>query len=358
MKFVLAPDSFKGTLNQKRIAEIINDALKEVGHIGRLKPMSDGGDGLMHCFSSEGYQKIQVNVTGPEGKTVTADYYMDGETAIIETAEACGLHLITDSKPDERTSFGVGEMMFHAIDRGARKIIIGLGGSATNDGGYGMYMALGGMALDQNTQPLSVMNHEIPYITKLDDSAIRPLNDIHLIIASDVTNPLLGPNGAIATFGPQKGIDSEHIEYYEEMLLHLKEKISGLYSDVHSDTPGAGAAGGLGWMLLNLGAEITEGGGFIAKMIRLEEEIQDADAVITGEGKSDSQTMDGKVPAVVAMLAQKHDKPVYLISAQITEDLTDHFDRVCALTDYADSAEEVKRNPEAYLRHTIVSIFG
>lgn len=356
MKIVLAPDSFKGTLNQKKTAEIINAALKEVGHIGRLKPMSDGGDGLMHCFSNEGYVRTQVNVTNPEGRTVTADYYMNDGTAIIETAEACGLHLLTDSKPDERTSFGVGEMILHAVDQGAKEIILGLGGSATNDGGYGMFMALGGMAMDHGNQPLSVMNHDMQNISRLDDSSVRSLNDVKLVIASDVTNPLLGPNGAVSTFGPQKGIEDQSMEYHENMLIHLKEKAGELYSDDYSNTSGAGAAGGLGWMLLNLGAQITEGGKLIAEMIHLEEEIQDADAVVTGEGTSDSQTMDGKVPAVVAGLSKKHDKPVYLISGQITEDLTDYFTGVYALADYAPSVDEVMKNPEEYLRDLIISI--
>lgn len=357
MKIVLAPDSYKGTLNQKEVADIMNRALREFRHTGTAKPMSDGGDGLLHCFDNEGYEKIDLNVTGPEGNTVQAVYYKNENTAIIETAEACGLHLVTDSSPCDRTSYGVGELILHAIDNGARDIILGLGGSATNDGGFGMFMGLGGMARDAAGDPVSVMNNDISNIDSLLGDGLFILNGINMTVASDVTNPLFGPAGAISVFGPQKGINSDQIGHYEDLLTHLYHKIMDVFEEDHSKTPGAGAAGGLGWMLMNFGAQMEKGGSLIADMIGLDEAIKGADLVITGEGKSDLQTMDGKAPSIVAKIADRHDKPVYLISGQITENLSDHFTKTYALADDSNDADTVMEDTETYLSELIREIF-
>lgn len=357
MKIVLAPDSYKGTLNQKEVADIMARVLKENGHAGIPKPMSDGGDGLLHCFGNEGYEKIDLNVTGPEGHTVPAVYYMSEDTAVIETAEACGLHLLTGSGPISRTSYGVGELILHAVDRGARHIILGLGGSATNDGGFGMFMGLGGMAKDTFGQPVSVMNEDIANIEEILTDSLFNLDDVFMTIASDVTNPLFGPDGAISVFGPQKGIEPGQVETFEDLLIHLHHKTTQVFGKDYSKVPGAGAAGGLGWMLMNLGAAMEKGGTLVADMIGLEEAIKNADLVVTGEGKSDFQTMDGKAPSIVAEIADRHGKPVYLISGQITENLSGHFAGTYALADDYTDVEAVMENTEEYLAELIRKIF-
>lgn len=358
MKIVLAPDSYKGTLDQKEAADIMARTLKEIGHLAVTKPMSDGGDGLLNSFVDEGYEKIDLNVTGPEGGTVPAVYYMKADTAILETAEACGLHLLTRSEPGRRTSFGVGELILHARDRGARRIILGLGGSATNDGGFGMFMALGGMAKDSSGKPVSVMNEDIGKIDELLIDSLRKLDGVEMTIASDVTNPLLGDSGAISVFGPQKGVEPEQISQFENLLVHLHHKATDIFKEDHSSTPGAGAAGGLGWMLMNMGANMKNGGTLIAEMIRLEDAVKNADLVITGEGRSDIQTMDGKAPSVVAACADRHGVPVYLISGQITEDLSAHFTQTWSLADDSRDVNDVMENTEEYLAELISRIFG
>lgn len=357
MKIVVAPDSYKGTLDQYEAARIMAEGLEGQGHACVMKPMSDGGDGLLQCFRSEGYDRIITNVTGPEGNTVEAVYYMKEGTAVIETAEACGLHLINGSHPLDRTTFGVGELLMHAVDQGADHIILGLGGSATSDGGYGMFMALGGAATDEAHLLAGVFNRDIPKITELNVQSIRRFDGIRLTIASDVTHPLLGSNGAVRTFGPQKGIDGSDLDRFEGMLDHLSEKASDVFPANHADSPGAGAAGGLGWMLLNIGAEMQAGGELVAEMVHLEAEIRQADAVITGEGKSDRQTLGGKAPSIVADLSKKHGKPCHLISGQVTEDLSDYFDGIHALVEGEDDVKKVMADTPFYLKKKMQEIF-
>ncbi|GAB3057951.1 glycerate kinase [Salinicoccus sesuvii] len=358
MRVVIAPDSYKGTLDQHEVAAVISTSLEALGHTAVMKPMSDGGDGLLQSFKNEGYTKITVNITGPEGDTIEGNYYFKDGTAVIETAEACGLHLLTTSHPKDRTTFGVGEMIMHAMDQGAEHIILGLGGSSTNDGGYGMFMALGGRATDEDEMPCGIFNRDISKITAIDTDSLRKFSDITLTVASDVDNPLLGQYGAIPVFGPQKGIASAEIEWFQTMLSHLAEKTRAAFPKSDPSASGAGAAGGLGWMLMNLGARITPGGELVAREINLEEAIVDADAVITGEGKSDAQTLHGKVPSVVAKLAKKYEKPCYLISGQLTADLNDHFAAVYALAETEGDIQNVMEDTALHLEQKIKEIFS
>lgn len=358
MRVVVAPDSYKGTLDQHEVAAVMRASLEALGHTVIMKPMSDGGDGLLQSFKNEGYTRIAVNITGPEGDTVEGTYYFKDGTAVIETAEACGLHLITASHPQDRTTFGVGEMIMHAMDQGAEHIILGLGGSATNDGGYGMFMALGGRAIGTDDMPCGIFNRDISKIESINTDSLRKFDDVTLTIASDVDNPLLGEHGAIPVFGPQKGIAPEENELFQTMLHHLSEKAVAVFPEGDPGASGAGAAGGLGWMLMNLGASMKPGGDLVAEKIDLEAAVMEADAVITGEGKSDSQTLHGKVPSVVAKLAKNNEKPCYLISGQVTEDLGVHFTAVFALAETEADIQKVMEDTPRHLERKIKEIFS
>lgn len=348
MKFVIANDSFKGTMDQIEASELIAKRIEKHGHKAVQKPMSDGGDGLLKCVGPE-YRSVTTAVVGPEGLSVKATYKIFKKTAIIESAEACGIHLLTESLPGERTTFGVGELILHAVSEGAETIIIGLGGSATSDGGYGLFKALGGSAVDSESTPVLSLNKHIDLINRIDSRTLVDLSKIEIIIASDVNNPLLGESGAVRVFGPQKGISENKLNIFEGRLKTLHEKMMRAGFEDFSTSPGAGAAGGLGWMLMTLGAEIKPGGPLIAELIGLEASISKADYVMTGEGKSDAQTMDGKVPSVVLELCQKHSVPCILLSGQIHSGFEGEFHHVYGLVDDDNDAETVMSNTSRHL---------
>jgi glycerate kinase len=348
MNFVIANDSFKGTLDQLEAADIIASVIKKTGSETVKKPMSDGGDGLLKCLD-EKYRTVTARVVGPEGQSVKGKYRIYEDTAVIETAEACGIHLLSESLPGERTTYGVGELIMHAINNGAKTIIIGLGGSATNDGGYGMFKALGGCAVDSESKPVLSLNKHIDLIDKIDKRSLTDLSSIDLIIASDVNNPLLGERGAVQVFGPQKGITADKLSIFEERLFHLYSKMMDAGFKDFKDDPGAGAAGGLGWMLLTLGARIQPGGPLVSELLHLEEAVANADYVITGEGKSDTQTMDGKVPSVVLEICKKHHVPCILLSGQVEQGFTTDFHRTYSLVDNNHDVKTVLKNPAYHL---------
>lgn len=355
MKFVIANDSYKGTLDQLQAANIISNVIEKDGHHAIKKPMSDGGDGLLKCLD-EKYKSITTPVIGAEGNSVNATYKMFEDTAIIESAEACGIHLLTESLPGERTTFGVGELIMHAISKGAESIIIGLGGSATSDGGYGLFKALGGCAVDSELKPVLSLNKHIDLIDKIDQRSLVDLSSINITVVSDVSNTLLGELGSIRVFGPQKGILNNKLSIFENRLTHLHQKILEAGFDDYKDVPGAGAAGGLGWMLLTLGARVEKSGKIITKLLNLEEAISDADFVITGEGKSDSQTMEGKVPSIILNICQKYKVPCIILSGQITDDFEGDFYQIYSLVDQDNDVRTVMTNPSYHLHRTMEKI--
>lgn len=348
MKFVIANDSFKGTLDQLEAAELIAKGIERKGHTAVQKPMSDGGDGLLKCVGPE-YRTVNTTVVGPEGLSVNARYKLFKDTAIIESAEACGIHLLTESLPGERTTFGVGELILHAMSQGAETIIIGLGGSATTDGGYGLFKALGGGARDSESIPVLSLNKHIDLLDTVDRRTLIDFSGVDIIIASDVKNPLLGDSGAVAVFGPQKGIPEHKQFIFEGRLDKLHQKMTAAGFPDCKDVPGAGAAGGLGWMLLTLGAEIKAGGPLVADLIDLEPSVLNADFVITGEGKSDSQTLDGKVPSVVLSICQKHNVPCILLSGEIENDFNADFHEMHALLDGHNDKDSVMNQSARHL---------
>jgi glycerate 2-kinase len=329
MKIVVAPDSFKGSLTALEVSDAIEKGIREIfpeAEVIKI-PMADGGDGTVECLvNATGGEILKEKVIGPLGDKVLAHYGFlgDKKTAVIEMAAASGLTLVPENKRDPliTTTYGTGQLIKAALNQGCRKMIIGIGGSATNDGGAGMVQALGVKLLDQEGKEVGFGGGELKKIVKIDISCMdNRLSDIKVLVASDVNNPLCGPQGASKIYGPQKGATPETIEELDESLAYFAELIKrDLNKDV-KDIPGAGAAGGLGASLMAfLNAEIRSGIEIIIEIVKLEQNIKEADLVITGEGKIDSQTIYGKAPVGVAKIAKKYNVPVVAVAAIIEED--------------------------------------
>ena len=329
MKVIITPDSFKGSLTAIEVAEAIEEGVKSVFHDAEtIKiPLADGGEGTVQCLVNATAGKIlQQEVINPLGKKINASYGIlgDQKTAVIEMAEASGITLIS---PEERnplitTTYGPGQLIKAALDQGCRKMIIGIGGSATNDAGAGMVQALGVRLLDKQAKEIGFGGAELLNIHHIDivqmDSRIDKLE---ILVASDVKNSLCGPTGATRIYGPQKGATEKMMVILEKALAHFAELINEtLHKDV-KDIPGAGAAGGLGAGLIAfLGARLKPGIEVIIEAVKLEELVKNADLVITGEGKIDYQTIYGKVPVGVAKVAKKYHIPVMAVGAIIEKD--------------------------------------
>lgn len=329
MKIVIAPDSFKGSLTAVEVSNAIGQGVREIfpeAEIVKI-PMADGGDGTVQCLvNATGGEILKEKVTGPLGDEVLASYGIlgDKKTAVIEMAEASGLTLVPENKrnPLITTTYGTGQLIKAALDQGCRKMIIGIGGSATNDGGAGMVQALGVKLLDKDGKEISFGGGELKNVFRIDTKYLdNRLSQTKVLIASDVSNPLCGPKGASRIYGPQKGATPEMIEELDDSLAYFAKIIKrDLNKDVR-DIPGAGAAGGLGASLIAfLDAELKPGIEIIIEIVKLEQAIKDADLVITGEGKIDSQTIYGKAPIGVAKIAKKYNIPVIAVAAIIGDD--------------------------------------
>lgn len=326
MKVVIAPDSFKGSLTAGEVSENIAKGIKRVFEAAETicVPMADGGEGtvcsLVLCTDGE---IIRTRVSGPLMKEVEAFYGIlgDGATAIIEMAAASGLPLLREEERDpmKTTTYGTGELIRHALDKGCRRIIIGIGGSATNDGGAGMIKALGARLLDADGNEVEDGGGGLGKLQRLDLSNLdRRLKECTIVAACDVDNPLTGPRGASHVFGPQKGADNKMVEMLDINLEHYAEIVLEHTGISIKDRPGAGAAGGLGGGLVAfLGAELRRGVDIVIEAARLEEKLAGADLVITGEGRIDYQTQFGKTPFGVAQTAKKHGIPVVAIVGSV-----------------------------------------
>jgi glycerate kinase len=329
VKIVVAPDSFKGSLTALEVSDAIEKGIREVfpeAEIIKI-PMADGGDGTVECLvNATGGEILREKVIGPLRNEILAHYGIlgDKKTAVIEMAAASGLTLVPENKRDPliTTTYGTGQLIKAALNQGCRKMIIGIGGSATNDGGAGMVQALGVKLLDREEKEVGFGGGELKKIVKIDISCMdNRLSDIKILVASDVNNPLCGPQGASRIYGPQKGATPEIIEELDKSLSYFAELIKrDLNKDV-KDIPGAGAAGGLGASLMAfLNAELRPGIEIMIEAVKLEQAIKDADLVITGEGKIDSQTIYGKAPIGVAKIAKKYNIPVIAVAAIISND--------------------------------------
>ncbi|WP_088007436.1 glycerate kinase [Indiicoccus explosivorum] len=336
MRIVIAPNAYKGSLSAVEAAEAMEAGIRQVHPAADIvmKPMADGGEGTLDMLiASSGGERVPVSVTGPLGVPIETAYGLTGTgTAVIETARIAGLSQVPAElrNPDRTTSRGIGEVILDALDRGCRSFIIGLGGSATADGGLGMLSALGAEAFDTEGNKLEGFGRDLLAVAELKLRGLdQRLADSELKVACDVENPLCGEYGAVKVYGPQKGATPWQIERYEDAMNAyrlLAEREFGL--DLHR-IPGAGAAGGIGFALLALGADLLKGAELLCCAIGLEEEIRRADLVLTGEGQSDRQTFYGKGSGHVSVLARKHRVPVILISGSLaaeTETFHRHFD--------------------------------
>ncbi|MCL7747967.1 glycerate kinase [Halalkalibacter alkaliphilus] len=334
-KIVIAPDSFKESLTALEAANAIEEGLKEVlPDCEFVKvPMADGGEGTVQSLvDATGGQIEHATVTGPLGDKVKGFYGLlgDGKTAVIEMAAASGLELIPRKKRDPMiaTTFGTGELISIALDKGVERIIIGIGGSATNDGGAGMVQALGGKLVDQDGVDIPFGGAGLAKLERIDLSTLDiRLANVKVDVACDVDNPLIGPKGASAIYGPQKGATPEQIELLDANLAHYASVIKRDVGKDIQDVPGAGAAGGLGAGLLAfLPAKLKRGGDLVIEATKLEEAVRDADLVITGEGGINHQTIHGKTPICVANTAKKYDVPVIALAGSLTNDYTNVYD--------------------------------
>ncbi|HFC9431041.1 glycerate kinase [Vibrio cholerae] len=319
MKVVIAPDSFKESLTAKQVCDAIQAGLARVWHDAKFVaiPVADGGEGTVQSLvdATQG-RLVEVKVMGPQGKRVEAFYGMlgDNQTAVIEMAAASGLHHVplVQRDPKLTTSFGTGELIRHALDQGVTKLIIGLGGSATNDGGVGMLAALGARFTNADGDPIQLTGGGLRELTHIDLQDFDPrLQNCDILVACDVNNPLCGDKGASAVFGPQKGATPEDVQLLDGALRQfglLTEKVTG---KMVLESAGAGAAGGMGAALLAYAQAILRPGiEIVLETVQLAHQVSDADLVITGEGRIDSQTVHGKTPMGVAKVAKRFDVPV------------------------------------------------
>lgn len=329
MKVVVAIDSLKGSLTSMEAGLAAKDGILAAHPEAEVivKPLADGGEGTTDAFiEGLGGKRIALTVTGPLGTPVSAyyGYLEDSQTAVMEMASAAGITLIseTEKNPLLATTYGVGEMMNDAIDRGCRNFLIGIGGSATNDGGIGMLTALGYKFLDENGDHVGEGGQALAKVASICTEQVNPkLSECHIQVACDVNNPLCGENGATYVYGPQKGVTDAIKERLDQDMAHFARITSETLGNDYISAPGAGAAGGLGYAFLAyLNASLTPGVQLILDTINLESELADADIVVTGEGRLDFQTSMGKAPIGVAKLAKKYHAKVIAFAGSVTKE--------------------------------------
>lgn len=329
MKVVIAIDSFKGSLSSVQAGNAINEGVKNVFDNAdvHISPLADGGEGTTEALvSALKGEIVSLSVHNPLAEEIIAEYGIIPETntAVIEMAAAAGLTLIEKERrnPLYTTTYGVGEMIGDAIERGYRNFIIGVGGSATNDGGVGMLQALGFEFLDSEGDSIVFGAEGLSDLAEIrTENAMPELSECRFYIACDVENPLCGEKGASAVYSPQKGADSEDIEKMDKWLSDYAKLTKTVFPDSDPDYPGAGAAGGLGFAFLSyLGGELKSGVELVVNETNLEQYIKNADIIITGEGRLDGQSSMGKAPVGVAKLAKKYGKTVIAFAGCVTDE--------------------------------------
>lgn len=369
MKIVLAPDSFKESMTASQAVAAMRAGVQEVLPDAECieMPMADGGEGTVDAVVDALHgRRVEAVVQDALGRPVTATYghVPLRQLAVIEVAAAAGLERIPVEKRDvlRASSFGVGELIRSALDRGAEDFLVGLGGSATNDGGAGMLVALGAVMTDAAGNPLEPGGAALQQLDRIDVSGLDPrLRDVRIRVASDVTAPLLGPTGASAVFGPQKGASAADVQRLDSALSRLAAVTATTLGRSEPHRQGAGAAGGLGFALAEyLGAEIRPGVEEIARTVGLERALRGADWVFTGEGSVDAQTVMGKTPFGVAQLAVKAGARVVILAGRVTQDASVLFDygvdRLVAITAEGTPIEQALREGAAALTRATAQV--
>ncbi|MFJ7242061.1 glycerate kinase [Streptomyces olivaceus] len=326
-RVLVAADKFKGSLTAVEVAERVTAGLRRVVPDVRVEalPVADGGDGTVAAAVAAGFERREVRVAGPLGDEVTAAYALRGGTAVVEMAEASGLHRLPGGvlAPLTASTRGSGELLRAALDAGARTIVFGVGGSATTDGGAGMLAALGARFLDADGRPVAPGGGGLARLASADLSDLDPrLADVELVLASDVDNPLTGPKGAPAVYGPQKGASPDDVTALDAALGHFAKVLEGTEgvgarAAGYAASPGAGAAGGIGFGAMLLGARFRPGIEVMLDVLGFAPALERADLVITGEGSLDEQTLHGKAPAGVAAAARAAGKEVVAVCGRL-----------------------------------------
>ncbi|MFD2670731.1 glycerate kinase [Marinicrinis sediminis] len=362
MKIVVAPDSFKGSMSSTAAANQIEAGFRSVDPLLEIVqiPMADGGEGTVDAIlAAVGGERVTVPALDPLGRPITACYgwLAASKTAVIETAAASGLPLLTadERNPFLTSTYGTGQLIKAALDHGAETLVLGIGGSATVDAGTGCFQALGVRFANAKGEELNMCGGKLGEVEQIDVAELDPrLRHTRIQIASDVTNPLLGNEGAVVVFGPQKGLREEEFSAFEKAMTHYAQVMSMTTGTDYIHAAGSGAAGGFGFTLLSLlKVEMKSGLLLMSEWSRLEERIAAADLVITGEGRMDAQSLYGKVPVGIARLARPYEVPVVAFTGQMSGEMTtfqqEGLALVCPIVDRPMGLDEAIREGEALL---------
>jgi glycerate kinase len=369
MKIVIAPDSFKGSLTAFEVAENIEKGILNVDNeINTVKiPMADGGEGTIQALiDAKDGKIIKTKVIGPLGEIRDSYFGLieKEKTAVVEMATASGLPLVPEDKldPTIATTYGTGELISKALEYDIEKLIVGIGGSATNDCGVGMAQALGVKFLDKNNMEIGFGGKELDRIKNIDMSSLDPrLKDLEIEVACDVDNPLYGANGAAFVYAPQKGADKNTVKLLDKKLQYFNKKIRDIFDIDLQSIPGSGAAGGLGaGLVVFLDAKLKPGIEIILKENQVEDKIKNADLVITGEGKMDGQTIQGKTPIGVAKCAKKYNIPVIAFVGEVGNDinkvLENEIDCVFSILQKSASLDKVLKFASEWLQFSVEQV--
>ena len=325
MRILIAPDKFKGSLPAVRVAAAVAAGLSAAASAGMqltTMPVADGGDGTVDAAVAAGFRRVPVVASGPTGQPVRTSYARRGDLALIELATVCGLERLPGGQlaPMDASSYGVGEVLRAALDAGARELVLAIGGSASTDGGIGLLQGLGARVLDRGGAPLGRGGAALRTAAELDLSGLpAALTGTRITLAADVANPLTGPDGAAAVFGPQKGATAEQIVALDAGLRHWADLVTATTGTDWSGAPGAGAAGGVGFAALAvLGADRRPGIELVLELLGFGPALDQADLVITGEGSLDTQSLSGKAPIGVARAAADRGVPVIAVAGRST----------------------------------------